>query len=147
MLQFEQDGVQTMQHSNTEQDRYHHPIDHKHMRVPNHEPITEADVHELLEEINEYVTVDQLEDIDGATPYDALAESETNVAAHTTYAVWEEIFAEVGITSDLDKDGVTEEYAEHARATVVTAHELHGVNELDMDHNQPTYILVASKDQ
>jgi|AntDeeMinimDraft_4_1070355.scaffolds.fasta_scaffold00781_17 hypothetical protein len=129
----------------TEKIRTHnHPIAAKHVEASHQHGVTVEDVHTFLEEVAQFTSEEHVRMIADATPYDALAENEDSVGTYTD-ATWEEIFEGIGLTYDSDEHD--EIFVDHAQSAVTSSHKKHGVAELEMDHNQPTSMLVASKDK
>ena len=126
----------------TDETRYEHPIAQKHIFESRHDDVNAHTINKLLEEINKRVNEDTIDDIDGATPYDNKAENDDTVAAWAE-AIWADLFDEIGLTFNSDEH--TEEYVDETQWIVMAAHKNHGIDELDMDHQNPVPIIVASK--
>ncbi len=122
---------------------YNHPIADQHIDASPQDGVTVEDVHAFLEEVAEVISEEYIRDTAGAMPYEALAENEDCVGTYN--ATWEVIFEEIGLT--LDSAEYDEPFVDYAQYAVTTSHQRHAVAELGMDHNQPTYMLVASKDE
>lgn len=123
---------------------YNHPIADQYVEASRRHGVTLEDVHTFLEEVAEFTSEEHVRMIADATPYDALAENKDSVGTYTD-ATWQEIFEEMGLT--FDSVEYDETFIEYAQFAVTTSHQNHAVAELEMDHNQPTYMLVASKDK
>ncbi|QCS43632.1 hypothetical protein [Natrinema versiforme] len=122
---------------------YSHPIPTKYVSGAAG-GVSEDDVNELLEAVDDSVNEKIIHDIDAATDYENYFENDHACAAYTD-VTWEGIFDEIGLA--LESGEHTVEYADHAQQAVRLAHERFAVNELGMDHNQPVWILVSSKDE
>ena len=121
---------------------WNHPINEQYVSTPSHSELSKADIHRWLEQISLFTSEDQIKTIAGATPFDALVESEDSIATYTNTHWEDEIFPHLGLTfgsSTYDNDVVDE-----AHYLLKDAHQSHAVNELGMDHNQPLSMLVAS---
>lgn len=123
---------------------YNHPIADQYVEASHRHGVTLENVHAFLEEVAEFTSEEHIRMIADATSYDALAENEDSVGTYTD-ATWEKIFEEIGLT--FDSAELDEPFVDYARYAVTTSHENYAVAELEMNHNQPTSMLVASKDE
>ena len=126
----------------TDETNHEHPIAKKHIFESHHPDVNYNTINKLLDEINKRVTPEVIDGIDAATPYDAKAENDDTVAAFAD-AIWMDIFEEIGLTFDSNEH--SEEFVDEAQYVVMSAHSNHGIDELDMDHENPVNIIVASK--